>query len=324
MIRKYSIDILRIISALAVIIIHVVSAPVANATGTLPVSLEEILHLIHIFMNWSVPVFFMITGYCVLSKKECTYKYIFSHVGKFIGVLFTVGLFYALLEQVFAFRTVNLEILLTALLNVVSGNSWTHMWYVYTIIGVYLVLPVLHSFFQQEERNVYILTMLLFVFTIVVPTIHRILPIGIDFPFGGYLFYVCFGGLVAKCNWKKEVYLGSLIGAIVSVIYILFMHTKQDFGYNSIAVALIAVCVFLFVSKQEVKGSDVLLNVSSCTWGIYLIHPFFINIILKLFKVDLLTSMPYVKLTLFLIVVAVLSYIATYILKKIPVIKNLF
>lgn len=324
MTRKYSIDILRIISALAVIIIHVVSAPVANAIGTVPASLEQSLHLIHILMKWSVPVFFMITGYCVLSKKECSYKYSFSHVGKYIGVLFTVGLFYALLEQVFAFRTFNLDILKISLFNVISGNLWDHMWYVYAIIGVYLVLPVLHSFFQQGEKNIYILTGLLFLFTILVPTVQGILPVGIDFPFGGYLFYVCFGGLVAKCHISKNVYGCSVICAVISVVYIILTHVTRDFGYNSLAVAVIAMSVFLLVSKLDIKPNEIILKVSACTWGIYLLHPFFINIILKLFKIDLLTTLPYLKLVVFLIVIAVMSYVATYILRKIPFIKKLF
>ena len=44
-----------------------------------------------------------------------------------------------------------------------------------------------------------------FFFTIFCPAINKWLPIGIDFPFGGYLFYVCLGGAIAKCRIKKEL-----------------------------------------------------------------------------------------------------------------------
>lgn len=108
--RKYSIDILRILSAIVIIIIHVVTSPVANSTNIIEVSLENNLNLIHNLMLWSVPVFFMITGYCLLLKKECTYRYCFSHVLKYIAVLFTVGLFYALLEEVYSVKSINVMV----------------------------------------------------------------------------------------------------------------------------------------------------------------------------------------------------------------------
>ena len=69
--RKYSIDLLRVFSAIAVIIIHTVSSPVANSTVEIDALLLSNLSMIHSLMNWSVPVFFMITGYCLLKKENC-------------------------------------------------------------------------------------------------------------------------------------------------------------------------------------------------------------------------------------------------------------
>ena len=57
---------------MAVILIHVVSGTVSNATVPLDVRLTGVLHAVHMLMNWSVPVFFMITGYCILGKESYT------------------------------------------------------------------------------------------------------------------------------------------------------------------------------------------------------------------------------------------------------------
>ena len=70
--RRTSIDLLRIISAVAVIVIHVVSASVTSAHTSVEQSLLKNTELIHVLMNWSVPVFFMITGYCLTLKQKCT------------------------------------------------------------------------------------------------------------------------------------------------------------------------------------------------------------------------------------------------------------
>ena len=63
---------------------------------------------------------------------------------------------------------------------------------------------------------------------------------------------------------------------------------------------------------------------AECTWGIYLLHPFFINIILKVLKIDLLSVAPYINLVVFELGIIFVSFVFTYILKKMPLIKWLF
>lgn len=322
--RKYSIDILRIISALAVIIIHIVSAPIVNSAVELDVSLVTNLNLIHNLMNWSVPVFFMITGYCLLKKKECTYEYCFSHVLKYVSVLLTLGLFYSLLEEIYVSKTINISIFIQSVINVIKGNSWGHMWFVYTIIGIYLVMPVIHHFLQQGKQNIFILTALLFVFNILLPTVEKWISIGIVFPFSGYLFYVCFGGAVAKLKINKKLSYFIHLTGLLSVIWIIWGADNHNFGYNHLAVCLIAMSIFLVISKIDIKPNKLLICSSKCTWGIYLIHPFFINIAIKLLNIDFVTSRPYIKLFAFAVIVSCASFLTTYILGKIPFVKKLF
>ena len=322
--RKYSIDILRIISAIAVVIIHVVSAPLANSATNVNIDIKFTMELIHVLMNWSVPVFFMITGYCVLGKSECTYKYCFKHVWKYVATLFTVGFFYAFLEQFFIVRTVTAAMLFTSLLHVVSGELWAHMWFVYAIIGVYLVLPVVHSFIQQGKGNAFILTGLLFAFTILCPTFERWLPIGITFPIGGYMFYVCFGGIVANYKLEQPLIHGCYFMTVISLIWIALCSEYFAFGYLHIATCFVAVGVFLFVSNLDIKPNKMILKVSQCTWGVYLIHPFFINIALKVLYVDLFSNMAYGRLFIFGVVILFVSFVVTYMLRQIPYVKKLF
>lgn len=98
----------------------------------------------------------------------------------------------------------------------------------------------------------------------------------------------------------------------------------HSFGYRDMLVCLIAMSIFLIVNKIDIKPNKLILKISECTWGIYLIHPFFINIAIKLLKIDLLTSLPYVKLSVFALIVSIISFITTYMLRKIPFIKKLF
>lgn len=320
--RKYSIDLLRVFSAFAVVIIHAVSSSVANSTVKIDVLLLSNLNTIHNLMNWSVPVFFMITGYCLLRKENCSYKYCFSHVVKYVCVLFTVGLFYALLEEIFVSKIVNVSVLIKSLFNVISGNLWDHMWFVYAIIGIYLVMPIIHSFMKQSTQNAFILTGLLFFFDIMLPIFEKWIPIGITFPFSGYLFYVCLGGVLAQIDIHKTASYFVYFAGLLASVYIIF--NNHQFGYKHLAVCLMATSMFLIVSELKIKPNKLLLCVSKCTWGIYLIHPLFINIANKLLRIDMVTSYTYLKLFVFTVVIFTISFLTTYILRKIPIVKKLF
>ena len=157
------------------------------------------------------------------------------------------------------------------------------------------------------------------------PTIEEWFSIGVDFPFGGYLFYVCFGAVIAKCKLKRWFYYICYFLGGFSAIFII---TKYDnhylFGNKSLAVCLMSMSIFLIVSGIKVKQNKYILKISECTLGIYLLHPLFINLAIKLFKIDLLTTLPYIKLLVFFGLITVVAFICTFILRKIPLIKAIF
>lgn len=322
--RNNSMDLLRVMASMAVVIIHVSTAPVGSSSVPVSGGILKNLELIHILMQWSVPVFFMITGFCMMQKEICTYSYSLSKVLKYIGTLFTVGLFYSLLEGIFTEKTINLKIIFNAFKNVISGYTWEHMWFVYSIIGIYLVIPIIHCFMKQENKNIIILTTLLLVFSILIPAISKYLPIGIELPFDGYLVYVCFGGMIAKCTIDKKWKYLSFITIVISVVYLCVNVGKQLFVFKHPIVCFMAMGIFLLISQANFKANKIILEIAKCSWGIYLIHPFFMNIALKVLKIDLLSGMLYVKLLIFAMVLFAISLIVTYILRKIPVIKIIF
>lgn len=322
--RNNSIDLLRVLACIAVIFIHVSTAPVGSASVTVAGGIFKNLEFVHILMAWSIPVFFMITGFCMMQKEVCTYSYCFSKVFKYLVTLFTVGLFYALLEGVYTEKTINYSIVVNAFKSVVSGNTWDHMWFVYSIIGIYLVAPIIHCFIKQDNKNVVILTTLLFVFSILTPVISQYVPIALELPFTGYLVYVCFGGMIAKCTIAKWWKYLSFITIVLCIAYLYVNATKQIFLFKHPIICFMAMGIFLLISQMNVKTNKIILEIANCSWGIYLIHPFFMNIALKVLKIDLLSGMLYIKLFIFAMVLFVISLIVTYILRKIPVINTIF
>lgn len=268
-------------------------------------------------MNWAVPVFFIITGYCILSKQEYTYRYCFKHVRKYVVILAAVGFLFALMEAVFNADTVSVSIILIALQNVVSGNLWDHMWYLYALIGVYLVLPVLHTFMSSGKENRLVLTGLLFLFTIVLPAIEHIIEIGVTIPFEGYLFYVCFGGMVAKGDFSKKQSFCVVLSGLIAAVYVLVASGENAFGYRSFTISLIACTIFTLFATSRIGYSKTVAEISKCTLWVYLIHPCFINVAVKVLKLDFLSYKPYVKLTVFYVAVCLISFATVWFLRRI-------
>lgn len=240
-------------------------------------------------------------------------------------MLFTVGLFYALLEEVYSTGTVNGLVVFAAVKNVITGKLWEHMWFVYAIIGIYLVMPVVHGFINRERKDSFILTAILFAFNILFPVFQKWIPIGVDLPFGGYLFYVCFGGVIAKYGIRKREIIVISIASLMSAAYLgVHYNGKIAESIDLLAVCIMALAVFLIFEHMKIQPSRLLLTLAKCSWGIYLLHPLIINVALKVLKLDFVSYMPYVKIPLLAICTFTLSFAITYLLRKIPFVSKLF
>ena len=324
--RNDRIDFLRIMSAFFVVSIHVVTISVTYNDVAVAQPVEEGLNIAHNLSSWAVPVFFMISGFCILGNdEECTWKWVMRHIRRFVGILFTFGWFYALLERVYTEKALSIQVIVLSFLDVINGKSWAHMWYIYSIIGIYLVLPIIGAYIMQKENNVYYLSSLLFLFTILAPAVNEWLDLsfGVELPMSGYLFYVCAGAAVARCRSINSKYLKLVLGAAGAMILVYFVTGRDRvYSYTSLPVCLMALSIFILVTKGEVNlGGEKLMELSKCTLGIYLVHPLFLNLMLKLLHIYPLHLPALVSVPVTCIFIFCLSYLTVYILRKIPAVK---
>lgn len=328
--RKSNIDFLRILAALSVVIFHVLCSS-ANSDPEVPRRLYDAVIAFSAALQWHVAVFFMITGYLWLSdEKECTFEKMVPNIRRFLLVLATFGFGYAILERLFGVRSVSIALLTASLQDVLTGQLWDHMWFVYAIIGIYLVLPVLKPFFYDcSLRAIATLTGLLFVFTIVSPVVKNGLgySVPIAFPIQEHMFYVCAGGMIAK--WKPTQHKTAGASALIflfsmSTAFWVQLHAVQyDFCIPLLS-CISAVHLFIAITIFTNDVSEILWirNISNCTFGIYLLHPLFINIMIKLLHIYPLRWQPFVSIIGVSALVAGLSYMFTYLLRKIWWIKR--
>ena len=326
--RNLSLDILRIIAAIDVVVFHVFGSS-ANNDPLVSANLKTIVANINNMLMWHVPVFFILTGYLWLRDgKPCTFKKMIPNIRRFVLVLFTVGFAYAVMERIFVDGNISLSLFINSIGDVFTGDLWDHMWYVYSIIGVYLILPVLKILFENSSKKTagYFVA-LLFVFSVLVQLVEKVsgykFPVSI--PSSSTLFYVCFGGLVAKARPKINVSF-PIAGFFISSVATFFITRYVDGGTVFLVTlkSISAVCLFISFlqfrfSNKESKFISVL---SDCTFGIYLFHPLFINIMVKLLHIYPFRYFSPISLPLACAGIVLASFVVTYILRCIPIVKK--
>ena len=194
--RKRYIEYLRVISMLAVVMIHICTTAMTDFSdgvgtykGAIFVSVTNLLH-------FAVPVFFMISGALLLNpKKEMTLeKLLKKYLLKYACVILIFCWAFAWLEIVFDRRDVRLAYFSQSFLDMLQGKTWAHMWYMYALLGVMLILPLLRwtARMAKGKEIAYLIAVLGF-FLSVLPFFNRMtgFKAGIQFPISSvYIFHM--------------------------------------------------------------------------------------------------------------------------------------
>lgn len=98
------------------------------------------------FTRWAVPVFFMVTGALLLPpQKHMRRWYVWHYAKRMVFVLGTFGLLFAAVELVADGVPVGWGLLAQSVVNVLTANTWDHLWYLYALLGIYALLPALRA-----------------------------------------------------------------------------------------------------------------------------------------------------------------------------------
>ena len=320
------IDLLRVIGILGVLIMHVVGNTINNI-DTLPNNANSVYVFLGHLFEFSIPLFVMISGMMFLSKKDISFKdMITKYCLKIFLTITIIGSIMVIIEELYLNNTVTFKIVFD---RVVSGELWAHMWYLYMILGLYLITPVLTlitNLIKEKEFKMFLI--ILFIFTILFNTlnINTAFSIGLS----GYLFYYFYGYYLYKYDISKTYKYIHYLLAIISIVYIVY-HVNDKcsldylFSYVSFVPFIIASSlILLFKDKDIKKCSNLITSIGVCSFGIYVYHQVFINIIYKGLKLDFIFNYPYIGIIVYIIGIFCLTYGLTYVLKKVKIINKYF
>ncbi len=280
--------------------------------------------------RFAVPCFIMITGCLLLNpKKKIDNDKIKSYISRMLLILISFGFAFAFIETYISSDNKNMShIFLFAISNLIQGNAWEHMWYIYCLIGLYILTPFLRKFTEHAKiKEAKDLLISLFLFTTLIPTINFIFHLKIStFYLEGlnYLFIFLCGYYITNTDIfsDKHIYIGGIIGIIGYALCCYF-----NIYHSQLSVFMILETVFivrLFSSEKiKIKPNKFINIISKYSFSIYLVHCFWLNLLNKGFHIypDILP--PIIGEITFYIYALVLSLITSIMLYKIPILKKI-
>jgi surface polysaccharide O-acyltransferase-like enzyme len=363
--RLFYADLLRIFSVFGVIVIHVgASGWFTKAAYTWD---WQIMNMWHDIFRWPVPLFIMISGMFNIEKFDTTQplKVEIKKIMKKIFHIYCALVFWTLFYKIFVpvISSYNIkEFFMNPLLflnireiiyypyNAIGGDSWFHLWFLYMIIGLYILTPFAKLFVENCKKN-YPEYFLIIVFLIgmgipfynFVNTLKDIplLPhrIYISIPeLSGYIGYYIAGYYFSKYKLSTKVEYTIYVLGILSTLFSIFGTSFISIKRNELNQTLLSptaphmmfetIAMFLFIKNRfenanfSVICSNIITSISKCSFGIYLIHAFMITFVNVYFGIYWNTFNPIISVPIICILVFLLSYIVSLIISKIPILKK--
>lgn len=332
--RIHYLDMLRTISIFSVIVIHVTATGLYGETGSTG---WKALVVYSTITRFSVPVFFMISGALFLSaSKSLSIKQLyFRNITKIIVLLLFWEIIYQFYHTDFVLNSANLK---TAFSNILNGNTQMHFWFLYVIVGIYFLLPIIKIFVSNADRKqVEYSLFLFFSFVIIKYTLfgfdsrisfyylNNVNKLGLDIA-GGYVGYFILGYYLNEYPIKRSSRLWIHFISIISIIICIILTLKKsldnhlivEFYYHYLTIFIFIWSIEIFLTaKYSYKNVFNFAAASQASLGIYALH---MLVIFELSKRGLtaysfypIISVPVISLGVFFI-----SLIFSILLKKVP------
>ena len=321
--RDYSFDFLRIISMFMVIVIHV-SNVYSRSFGII----SNKYYLVSLFYNTicriSVPLFFMISGALLLDRNFNKEKYI-KRIIRFITIIAFWDILYLLWEYFY------LGIKYDKLYMLLFKPFRAHLWFLYTIIMLYIVQPIAKKIL--DKSNFYIKILLLFIWFSLSALCLINGFLAKYFSFFSYLGYFIIGKYIydySKNNNLKKYNILFLSLIIISFSITIILNYKASlrynmfynlyFAYRTPFIILSSILGYILVMQNyDNKPHKLIILLSDLSLGVYLIHGIFLDITIN--KFSYIYYNPVYSIPIFSILIFLSSLIVIFILKKIKISK---
>ena len=248
--------------------------------------------------------------------------------------MFWVGI-YAVGEYMLAGGRFTLWGLWGAILNAFRGNTHYHLWFLYMILGLYLVTPILRAFCRGASRgDFHYFFVIAFLFASLLPTAFYFWPnstavlhtwydkLGVQLVMGYVKEYT-----ISRLA-EALIYVFGVIGAVVTVWGTAVLSQRAGglidvfYGYLSPTVVCFSVAIFVLFRyvlgvSEERSRKQRLGGVARISFGIYLVHDLFIQL-LHILGITTLSFAPVASVPLLSALVFLCAFALAWLISHIP------
>jgi surface polysaccharide O-acyltransferase-like enzyme len=238
-----------------------------------------------------VPLFVMLSGALLLQsyKIEEPLKVFFKKRLLRIGLPW---IFWGVAYFAYSYLLKNNPFTLSSIAQGIATGPYYQFWFLYMLLGLYLVTPLLRVFVAHANRSVIRYFLLIwFVGSAVIPFINLFTPIGVStnvFLLTGWIGYFLLGLYLLDTKVRTEfLYIILIVGYIWTAVgtylitYFVGGQTQYFFyGFLTANVILVSAALFLllknvpanYIQKKSPTANRLLHFVSQCSLAIFLLH----------------------------------------------------
>ena len=327
---------LNVCAALGVVLLHANNVFWSRPKGTLWLS----ANFIETFFYWPVPIFFMITGATLIDylRKYSTGVYFRKRVVRtFLPFIFW-SLFACAFSVIYRGSSMDWNIL-HIISNIFNAKYFPVYWFFPALFSIYLSIPLLALVGDKLRAFRYVIIIGL-VANMSLPLLCSIVKIPYNGALrldvaGGSLLYAITGYYLSRTEFslrqRAVIYACGIAGWLIHYFGTLVASAEQASvvrlfkGYGNFPAFIQAVAVFVFFrylfAKHRIsdQAKSLLFKLSGLTFGIYLIHRYFLIVLLKEMSIDDRSMMWRIVGGIF---VFILSAHVVILIKKIPLIRK--
>ena len=336
--RIISADIIRILSAFLVVMLHV--SGVLWTTLDVTSSNWSIINIYNSLSRCCVQIFIMLSGMFLLNpKKNISDISIYTkYLPRVIISLLFWSSIYLLSEPI------NIETIKYIIISILKGNTNYHLWFLYMLIGLYILTIITKN--ATRNQLLYFISIGIFI-SIIIPSLSNYFPFSLIssnldkmylFMPRSYLIFYLLGFYLTNYEIKKSrriiLYALGIFSALFTIFITQYLSIKnlspKDSwqGVFSINTLLYSVAIFIFLKNwfDKIMFSDKSIKLisllSSCSFGVFLTHDLFIKYLIRHNILNANLSNPAIMIPLIVLGIFIFSVLLSYIIKKIPIINK--
>lgn len=289
-------DVLRIAAIIGVVLIHVTAPTIGIMNEVGEFRFWWTSNLINSAFRWSVPVLVMISGMFLLDPRRTESAAAFYK--KRLGTVLPLFVIWSFIYYLWGIRQEPGQFSFGSFIKGLAENSLHyHLWFVYMIVTLYFITPLLRVFVKHAPKNGIIFASAA---CLIAPNLSSFAGMlgwypGIQVPvITGYIGYFLLGSWLANAsldfNRRRLVYVCGFVSYPIIVVGNYWLTSDyphlESYFYMYVSFPVLGTAAALFVWMKQMRfnsdsagGGRILHFIRASVFSLYLSHVFFLELL---------------------------------------------